>query len=196
MRALLVPELYRPDTATANGTLNDLLTLAERWLARDPSLHLYWPLPPREMASYDEAYVLADRERVTLIEAEPFMAGDEREDAFSETGHSEAEFRALRRRIYDEGSYVDVVVELGPADDPVRAALDEFAGTVPLDELVAATADHTDDGRPVTADEGYARADLRYALRSLGYEDAGRPGTPEFEAAERRGRTPHGWLDA
>ena len=479
MRALLVPELYRPDTATANGTLNDLVTLAERWLARDPTLHLYWLLPPRETASYDEAYVLADRDRVTLIEAEPFMAGDEYEDAFSETGHSESEFRAIRRAIYDEGGYVDVVVdqlvtgrydlykwllelddhraadvtpvslvgyvhdlrlpfkrhgaeypddapmrrellsaavadglwfkagvdaermrsdgegllaepaldevlsdavetgspvdssrfeetyadepewlhvagsgwgkknvddvldvgrtlydrfgirtlmtnmdpivdafadrefvdaypeadrgtyeralelgdlvvcasdhetmartpfeqaasgqvlvardrpwihdcvpddyrllgdldeladlavwavehwdeavaanrrlvehvervrgpercgerthedlrssvesrvrsyELGPVDEPVRAALDEFEGdvSVPLDELVAATAAHTEDGRPVTADEGYARADLRYALRSLGYEDTGVPGTPAFEPTDER----------
>ena len=111
MRALLVPELYRPDAATANGTLNDLVTLAEEWLDRDPSLHVYWLLPPRDAANYDASYVLADRPRVTLIEAEPFMHGDDREDAFSETGHSEAEFRALRREIHDAGGYVDVVVD-------------------------------------------------------------------------------------
>ncbi len=111
MRALLVPELYRPDAATANGTLNDLVTLAEEWLDRDPTLHLYWLLPPRDAANYDASYVLADRDRVTLIEAAPFMHGDELADAFSETGHSEAEFRALRREIHDVGGYVDVVVD-------------------------------------------------------------------------------------
>ena len=40
MRVLLVPELYRPDDAPANGTLNDLVTLVERWLAVDPSMHV------------------------------------------------------------------------------------------------------------------------------------------------------------
>jgi hypothetical protein len=44
--------------------------------------------------------------------------------------------------------------------------------------LREATADHTDDGRPATAREDYALADLVYALRSLGYRDAGNPGTP------------------
>lgn len=38
-----------------------------------------------------------------------------------------------------------------------------------------------DDGRPVTAGEDYALADLVYALRSFGYRDAANPGTPVFE---------------
>lgn len=111
MRVLLIPELYRPDDATANGTLNDLVALAEQWLRLDETLHLYWLLSPRETANYDGSYVLADRERVTLVEAPSFMAGSEHEDAFSETGHTEAELQALRERIYDQLGYVDVVVD-------------------------------------------------------------------------------------
>ena len=111
MRVLLVPELYRPDDATANGSLNDLVTLVEEWLARDSTLHVYWLLPPRDRANYDATYVHADRDRVTLLEAEPLLAGHERESAFVETGHAESEFRAVERAIYDQLGYIDVVVD-------------------------------------------------------------------------------------
>ena len=111
MRVLIVPELYRPDDATANGTLNDAARLVEEWLDIDPNLHVYWLLAPPETADYDPAYVHADRDRVTLIEAEPFMHGHEHEDAFSETGYTEAQLRAVEEAIYDRSSYVDVVVD-------------------------------------------------------------------------------------
>ncbi len=42
------------------------------------------------------------------------------------------------------------------------------------------TAAHTADGIRATEREDYALADLVYALRSLGYRDAGNPGTPVF----------------
>jgi hypothetical protein len=111
MRVLFVPELYRPDDATANGTLNDAVQLVEEWLDITADLHLYWLLSPPEVANYDPAYVHADRERVTLVEAEPFMSGHEHEDAFSETGYTEAQFRAIEDAIYDRTGYVDVVVD-------------------------------------------------------------------------------------
>ena len=111
MRVLLVPELYRPDDATANGTLNDAVQLVEEWLNFDSNLHVYWLLAPPDVADYDREYVLADRERVTLIEAEPFMYGHEHEDAFSETGYTEAQFRAIEETVFDRSGYVDVVVD-------------------------------------------------------------------------------------
>jgi hypothetical protein len=111
MRVLLVPELYRPDDATANGTLNDAVQLVEEWLHLDSNLHVYWLLAPPDVADYDREYVLADRERVTLIEAEPFMYGHEHEDAFSETGYTEAQFRAIEETVFDRSGYVDVVVD-------------------------------------------------------------------------------------
>ncbi|MFC4550866.1 MULTISPECIES: hypothetical protein [Halorussus] len=111
MRVLFVPELYRPDDATANGTLEDAVQLVDEWLDRDPNLHVYWLLAPPEAANYDPEYVHADRERVTLVEAEPFMAGHEHEDAFSETGYTEAQLRTIEERIYDRGAYVDAVVD-------------------------------------------------------------------------------------
>ena len=111
MRVLIVPELYRPDDATANGTLNDAVELVDSWLDVDPDLHVYWLLAPPETADYDPEYVHADRERVTLLEADPFMHGHEHGDAFSETGYTEEQLRAVERGIYDESSYVDVVVD-------------------------------------------------------------------------------------
>jgi hypothetical protein len=111
MRILVVPELYRPDDATANGTLNDAVALVEEWLDRDDSLHVYWLLAPPEVANYAPEYVHADRERVTLVEAEPFMHGHEHEDAFSETGSNEAQLRAIEAEIFDRGGYVDVVID-------------------------------------------------------------------------------------
>ncbi|NEU55999.1 glycosyltransferase [Halorussus sp. MSC15.2] len=111
MRVLFVPELYRPDDATANGTLNDAVALVEQWLDIDPNLHVYWLLAPPETANYDHGYVLADRERVTLVEAEPFMHGHEHEDAFSETGYTEDQFRAIEETIFDVSGYVDVAID-------------------------------------------------------------------------------------
>ncbi|RBI61643.1 glycosyltransferase family 1 protein [halophilic archaeon] len=111
MRVLIVPELYRPDDATANGTLNDAVTWVEQWLEHDESLHVYWLLAPLESANYDREYVLADRERVTLLEAEPYMADSEYGDAFSESGYAERELAAVREGIYDEGGYVDVAID-------------------------------------------------------------------------------------
>ncbi|MFC4447860.1 hypothetical protein [Halorussus aquaticus] len=111
MRVLFVPELYRPDDATANGTLNDAVALVEQWLDIDPTLHVYWLLAPPETANYDREYVLADRERVTLVEAEPFMHGHEHEDAFSETGYTEAQFRAIEEAIFDASGYVDAAID-------------------------------------------------------------------------------------
>ncbi|USZ67443.1 hypothetical protein NGM10_11975 [Halorussus salilacus] len=111
MRVLIVPELYRPGDATANGTLNDAVVWVGEWLDIDPDLHVYWLLSPPEVANYDPEYVHADRERVTLITAEPFMHGSDHQGAFTESGYSETQLRALREAIYDRLGYVDVVVD-------------------------------------------------------------------------------------
>ena len=111
MRVLIVPEVYRPGDATACGTLNDATTWVDQWLDRDDRLHVYWLLPPRETAGYDAAYVRADRERVTLIEADPPMADADRRDLFTEDGYAAAELRALREAVHDPGAYLDVVVD-------------------------------------------------------------------------------------
>ncbi|MFC4447856.1 hypothetical protein [Halorussus aquaticus] len=111
MRILIVPELYRPDDATANGTLNDAVVWVEQWLDIDPTLHVYWLLAPPEVADYDREYVLADRERVTLVEAEPFMHGRRHRNAFTESGYSEGQLEALAAATYDQLGYVDVVVD-------------------------------------------------------------------------------------
>ncbi|WP_276302016.1 hypothetical protein [Halorussus lipolyticus] len=111
MRVLIVPELYRPDDATANGTLNDAVVWVETWLDIDPDLHVYWLLAPPETANYDPEYVHADRERVTLVEADPFMHGHRHQGAFTESGYSEGQLEALAEATYDQLGYVDVVVD-------------------------------------------------------------------------------------
>ena len=111
MRVLIVPELYRPDDATANGTLNDAAVWVDSWLEIDPDLHVYWLLAPPETANYDPEYVHADRERVTLVEADPYMHGRRHQNAFTESGYSEAQLEALREEIYEQLGYVDVVVD-------------------------------------------------------------------------------------
>ena len=111
MRVLIVPELYRPGDATANGTLNDAVVWVEEWLEIDPDLHVYWWLSPPEVANYDPEYVHADRDRVTLVEAEPFMHGRPHQGAFTESGYSEAQLDALREATYEQLGYVDVVVD-------------------------------------------------------------------------------------
>jgi len=111
VRILLIPEVYRPDDATSSGTVQDAASWVERWLAVDDSLHVYVLLPPREHADYDEGDVHADCDRVTLIEATPFMADDSARGLFTEGGYSEAELRALRESIFERNGYVDVVVD-------------------------------------------------------------------------------------
>ncbi len=111
MRVLIVPELYRPADATANGTLNDATVWVDEWLDIDPDLHVYWLLSPPEVANYDPEYVLADRERVTLVEAEPFMHGRRHQNAFTESGYSEEQLEALAEATYDRLGYVDVVID-------------------------------------------------------------------------------------
>lgn len=140
MRVLFVPELYRPDEPSANGTLADAVTWVEGWLDRDPSLHVYWLVAPEVP---DDA-LLADHEQVTAIRAEPFgppesdadgpsasdsavaeslasdsapaksLASDSAAadaDLFTEGGYSWAELAALKRAIYDRGAYLDAVVD-------------------------------------------------------------------------------------
>ena len=111
MRVLIIPELYRRADASANATLNDAVTWVEQWLAIDDAMHVYWLLPHRGDTNYEREYVLADRDRVTLIEADTFMAGNEYEWLFTESGYSEDQLFALKREIYDELGYVDVVVD-------------------------------------------------------------------------------------
>ena len=102
-------ELYRPDDPAANGTLGDAATWVGRWLDADPSLHVYWLVPPETPA---EA-VHADRERVTAIRAAPF--GRDRDggnaDLFTEAGYSWDELAGLKREIYDRGAYLDAVID-------------------------------------------------------------------------------------
>lgn len=111
MRTLVVPELYRPDDATANGTLNDAVVWVEEWLEIDPRIHVYWLLSPPDVANYDPEYVLADHDRVTLVTAEPFMSGHEHEGVFTESGYTEEQLDALWEGIYEQLGYVDVVVD-------------------------------------------------------------------------------------
>jgi hypothetical protein len=110
VRVLVVPEVYRADDATACGTVRDAATWVERWLDRDPTVHVYWLLPPREEANYERGDVLADRRRVTLIEAPPLGRGEGRE-LLTDVGYSTAQLEGLRERIYGEGAYLDVVVD-------------------------------------------------------------------------------------
>ncbi|ESP89536.1 hypothetical protein [Candidatus Halobonum tyrrellensis] len=111
MRVLLVPELYRPEEASANATLNDAVTWVEQWLRIDDTLHVYWLLPHRGDANYERPDVFADRDRVTLVEADPLMHDSSERYLFTESGYSADQLRELRRRIYDELGYVDVVVD-------------------------------------------------------------------------------------
>ena len=112
MRVLLVPEVYRPDDATACGTVNDAATWAAEWLDRDDHLHVYWLLPPRERAGYDPEYVHADRERVTLIEARGLANDlDGAGSMFTEDGYTAAELSGIREAVFEPGGYLDVVVD-------------------------------------------------------------------------------------
>ncbi|GAB3670219.1 glycosyltransferase family 1 protein [Halopiger thermotolerans] len=111
MRVLLVPEVYRRTDLSANGTVSDAVAWVDDWLERDPSMHVYWLLPPRERADYAAADVRADRDRVTLLEAEPYGDALEPTAPFTEDGYSEAELRAIAEGIYDRGAYLDAVVD-------------------------------------------------------------------------------------
>ncbi|WP_232686907.1 hypothetical protein [Halobacterium zhouii] len=120
MRVLLIPELYRPDDPSANGTLGDAAAWVRGWLDRDDSLHVYWLVAPNVP---DDA-LLAGRERVTAIRADPFAAGDpdatddsdgpghsDAPDIFTEGGYTWDELRAIEREVYDRGAYLDCVVD-------------------------------------------------------------------------------------
>ena len=111
MRVLIIPELYRREDASANATLNDAVTWVEQWLQIDDALHVYWLLPHRGDAGYDREYVLADRDRVTLVEADTFMGDTEYAQLFTESGYTEDQLLALKREIFDELGYVDVAVD-------------------------------------------------------------------------------------
>ena len=110
MRVLLVPEVYRPGDATACGTVRDAIAWLGEWLDRDRTLHAYWLLPPRESAGYDRSDVLADRERVTLVEAESLGCGEGR-GLLTDVGYTPDQLDALEEAIFDEGAYLDVVVD-------------------------------------------------------------------------------------
>ena len=109
MRVLIVPELYRPDDRSANGTLEDAATWVRQWLDIDPTLHVYWLLPPEEGS--DPSTVSADRERVTPVEADPAFDGGAYEELFTESGYSPEQLGALRDAIFDRDAYVDVAVD-------------------------------------------------------------------------------------
>ncbi|WP_135854040.1 glycosyltransferase [Halorussus salinus] len=117
MRVLVIPELYRPDDPSANGTLSDAVTWVRGWLDRDSSMHVYWLVPP----SVPDDAIAADRQRVTAIRAEPFgpdgdssaddAAATDAADLFTEGGYSWAELAAVEREIYDRGAYLDAVID-------------------------------------------------------------------------------------
>ena len=111
MRVLVIPEFYRPDDATANGTVNDAVAWIEEWLDRGRRLHVYLLVPPRESAAYDPGSLLGDHDRVTLIEAEFPLSNLDDRNPFTEMGYSSAQLQAIRREIYETGAYVDVVVD-------------------------------------------------------------------------------------
>lgn len=155
MRVLIVPELYRPDDPSANGTLADAATWVRGWLDRDPSLHVYWLVAP----SVPDAPILADRERVTAIRADPLGGDSARNDSgqradgdaaaeradgsdlFTEGGYSWDELLALRREIFDRGAYLDAVVDQRRTgrfdlDKWLRAHTDHWAADVDPFDLV------------------------------------------------------------
>jgi DNA integrity scanning protein DisA with diadenylate cyclase activity len=98
--------------------------------------------------------------------------------------------RSARRTLRDLQERVEIKreqCELGPEDEPVRAVLEETAADgnaethrIDLADLRERATDSTDDACSVTDWKDYALADLVYALRSLGYQDAGNTGTPVF----------------
>lgn len=109
MRVLLIPEIYRQEQASACGTLNDAVTWVEEWLDRDPHIHVYWLLPPREVGGYEAGDVYAHHDRVTLLEASP-LAGPDR-PLLTEDGYSLEELETLKNGIFEPGAYIDVVVD-------------------------------------------------------------------------------------
>jgi len=111
MRILIIPELYRPHEASANATVNDAVTWVREWLHQDPTIHVYWLLPHRGTANYEREYVLADRDRVTLLEADTLMSGTDVQGLFTASGYTEDQLLVLKRRIYDQLGYVDVVID-------------------------------------------------------------------------------------
>ncbi len=120
MRVLVVPEFYRPDDATANGTVNDAVAWVRSWLDRDPTLHVYLLAPPAEAvetagaaetAGYDPDDLLGNRERVTLIQADPPLSDLDRRAPFTENGYSAAQLATIAERVFEAGAYLDVVVD-------------------------------------------------------------------------------------
>lgn len=146
MRVLVVPEVYRPSDATASGTLRDAIAWVEYWLERDPRVHVYWLLPPRSQADYARGDVLADRERVTLLEAEGVDAvsadGTPTDDTPTDAGYTPAQLDVIRDEIFDAGAYLDAVVDQLRNGRPLLsewllAHVDHWATTVRPFDVIA-----------------------------------------------------------
>lgn len=142
MRILVIPEVYRRDDLTCNGTVNDMVAWVDHWLDHDPTLHVYWLLPPRDAVGYRADDVGAAHERVTLIEADTPMADTEYSSLFTENGYSADQLVAIREHIFDAGAYLDVVI------DQLRTGrftlykwlldhVDQWAATVPPFDIIA-----------------------------------------------------------
>jgi hypothetical protein len=104
MRVLLVPELYRPDDATANGTLNDAVQLVEEWLDTDSNLHVYWLLAPPEECGRRTYRDLAERVEGRVAEFGKNATRDAVEQVVSESAGG-VPLDDLRERV-DEDSTV------------------------------------------------------------------------------------------
>lgn len=142
MRVLIVPEFYRPDDLTANGTVSDVVGWVHDWLDRDSRLHIYMLFPPYETMGWEPEPNLEDHEQVTLIGAEPPLSGLDRREPFTETGYSAEQLQALRREIYDQDGYVDVIIDqLRSGRETLYKwlleSVDQWAATVQPFDIVA-----------------------------------------------------------
>lgn len=108
MRVLLVPHVYATSPhITGNSTVTDLAHWADAWLDQDPTIHIYWMLPPKDQVQYEDELFNLDHERVTAFVDRRFFQGTsyERIDEFRED-----QLTALADEKDDHHGYFDVVV--------------------------------------------------------------------------------------
>lgn len=108
MRVLIIPEIYKSQEASANSTVYNVAKWVEDWVDRDDSLHAHILMPPKSDTNWDDDYMNAGHDRVTVLTAKRL----EDDDRFYGTeGWSEDALDTLRREIETYNVYWDAVID-------------------------------------------------------------------------------------
>lgn len=108
MRVLLAPEVYSAaDRLEMVQQVCDMRNWVVDWLDRDPSLHVYWLVPKQRHIDYDEAFLCADRDRVTLLTDRRFGQGKKYKKVES---WREQQLETIKREVDTHYAYFDAAI--------------------------------------------------------------------------------------